>query len=202
MTSPATSSTSPDNVTVPLPNTARKFSNVTLTFKIGKSPLTKSVIGADVRRTTNAGVLEHFHQDEQVTILKEMARITKPDGKIVVLTPNSKCMPYLVGKATAERVGTWMYGEEYPIESMREAFRLSGMTVLEETHTGFLESLDFLDFIDNSTATKEEIRLWYEALEPHLKKNFPGYLVVTVGQIETNDSSQHMLNAKTSKASY
>ncbi|MDU5949341.1 MAG: class I SAM-dependent methyltransferase, partial [Paenibacillus macerans] len=58
--------------------------------------------------TWNAGVLEHFEEDEQVAMLREMARITKPGGLILVMTPNARCLPYMVGKAAAEKEGTWM----------------------------------------------------------------------------------------------
>lgn len=53
--------------------------------------------------TWNAGVLEHFTFDEKVDILNEMVRITKPGGIILILTPYSKCLPYRVGKAFAEK---------------------------------------------------------------------------------------------------
>lgn len=44
--------------------------------------------------TFNAGVLEHFSSDEVVEALKEMRRITKPGGKVVVAIPNHHCAVY------------------------------------------------------------------------------------------------------------
>ncbi|MGO4540129.1 class I SAM-dependent methyltransferase [Paenibacillus sp. 2TAB19] len=133
----------------------------------------------------NAGVLEHFELDEQVNILKEMARITKPGGIVLVMTPNAHCLPYRVGKAHAESMGTWMYGAEHPVDSLLAAFELSGITAIEETHTGFVDSLAFLDFIAGTSAVKEALRLWYEALAPSEQPNFPGYLRVTIGTVES-----------------
>lgn len=51
--------------------------------------------------TFNAGVLEHFSRTEVVAALKEMERVTKSNGKVVVAIPNHYCpvyrLAYLVG---------------------------------------------------------------------------------------------------------
>ncbi len=44
--------------------------------------------------TFNSGVAEHFSSDEVVAMLKEMARVTKPNGKVVVAIPNHYCPVY------------------------------------------------------------------------------------------------------------
>ncbi|MBS5915017.1 MAG: class I SAM-dependent methyltransferase, partial [Paenibacillus macerans] len=111
--------------------------------------------------TWNAGVLEHFEEDEQVAMLREMARITKPGGLILVMTPNARCLPYMVGKAAAEKEGTWMFGKEHPVTSLRTVAERSGLAFLEEKHTGFLDSLAFLDFIQGAESAKKAIRSWY-----------------------------------------
>lgn len=134
--------------------------------------------------TWNAGVLEHFDMPEKVSILREMARVTKPDGMIVVLTPFAKCLPYRVGKAFAEAHGFWMYGQEDPIDSLQEEFAASGITLLEEFSIGFVNSLDFLDFIPDSLSLKQWIRQWYEGLPKEEQSVFPGYLLVSVGKPE------------------
>ncbi|MEC0329491.1 methyltransferase domain-containing protein [Paenibacillus macerans] len=133
--------------------------------------------------TWNAGVLEHFEEDEQVAMLREMARITKPGGTILVMTPNARCLPYVVGKAIAEKEGTWMYGKEHPVTSLRTVAERSGLVFLEEKHTGFLDSLAFLDFIHESEPVKTAFRSWYESLHSSQKDNFPGYLLVTICRV-------------------
>ncbi|MBJ9993537.1 class I SAM-dependent methyltransferase [Paenibacillus sp. S28] len=150
-----------------------------------------SFVLSDIRRmhalnnqydlTWNAGVLEHFTFDEKVTILKEMARVTKPGGTIVIMTPYSKCLPYRIGKAFAERQGTWMYGVEQPVLTLKDEFAHSGITFLDERDIGFVNSLDFLDFIPSSHVIKNLILEWYEGLPDADKSLFPGYLLVSKG---------------------
>ncbi|MBP1990856.1 class I SAM-dependent methyltransferase [Paenibacillus eucommiae] len=133
--------------------------------------------------TWNAGVLEHFTFEEKVSILKEMARITKPEGTVLVYTPYAKCLPYQIGKAYAEKQGTWMYGVEEPVLSLKKEFKKSKITLVKETHLGFLNSLDFLDFLPGSGAMKQWMHNWYEGLSAEEQSHFPGYLLVSVGRL-------------------
>lgn len=134
--------------------------------------------------TWNAGVLEHFTFDEKVSIMEEMARITKPGGIILILTPYSKCLPYRVGKAFAEKQGAWMYGVEDPVTTLAQEFERSGISLLDETDIGFVNSLDFLDFIPQSDIIKQSITQWYQELSIEEQSLFPGYLLVSVGKKE------------------
>ncbi|MDH6669694.1 2-polyprenyl-3-methyl-5-hydroxy-6-metoxy-1,4-benzoquinol methylase [Paenibacillus sp. LBL] len=135
--------------------------------------------------TWNAGVLEHFDEDEQVTILREMIRVTKPGGTVLVITPFAECLPYRAGKEAAEQLGTWMYGTEYPIFSLKDSFERSGIALIEESSIGFLNSLDFLDFIQDSQTVKHWLTKWYHGLTKEEKCNVPGYLLVSVGVVGT-----------------
>lgn len=133
--------------------------------------------------TWNAGVLEHFEEEEQVAIVQEMARITKPGGKVVILTPSADCLPYRVGKSYAEEYGTWPYGKEELTTTLENVMRESGIIFKEEYNVGFLNSLDFLDFIPDAGAIKEFMTSWYNTLSAEDKKRFPGYLLVSVGEL-------------------
>ncbi|WP_018749876.1 methyltransferase domain-containing protein [Paenibacillus sanguinis] len=132
--------------------------------------------------TWNAGVLEHFSHEEQVRIVQEMIRITKPGGLLVILTPSAASLPYRLGKFAAERSGRWMYGQETPVVSMEQVFRDAGLTLLKESPIGFLDSLAFLDFIAGSGPLKEIARQWYDSLEETERQALPGYLLCSVGQ--------------------
>jgi 2-polyprenyl-3-methyl-5-hydroxy-6-metoxy-1,4-benzoquinol methylase/GT2 family glycosyltransferase len=156
--------------------------------------LTGSFVLSDIRSmnipdnsfdtTWNAGVLEHFSFEERVNILKEMARVTKPEGLVLVLVPNAKCLPYRVGKAFAETNGTWMYGIEEPVMSLQEEFDQCGISLVEETDIGFMNSLDFLDFIPDAHSVKKRIGDWFEGLSSSEKSLFPGYLLLSVGKVK------------------
>ncbi|GIP25930.1 hypothetical protein J23TS9_10600 [Paenibacillus sp. J23TS9] len=131
----------------------------------------------------SAGVLEHFSNEEKVNILQEMARITKPGGHIVVLVPYSGCLPYRMGKSFAEQAGSWPYGVEMPVESLKDSFSKAGIQPVEEREIGFLESLDFIDFIPDGGSVKAWLRHWYSSLEIEEQRLFPGYLLLTHGKV-------------------
>lgn len=85
----------------------------------------------------NAGVLEHFTYEEQVNILKELARVTKDDGLLIILTPSAASLTYRVGKYAAEQTGIWMYGAETPVQTLTPACQEAGIELLEEYNIGF-----------------------------------------------------------------
>lgn len=155
--------------------------------------LTASYIHADIAQLPmpekfydivwNAGVLEHFSYEEQVNILKELARITKENGLLIILTPSAAALAYRVGKYTSEQAGTWMYGTETPVETLTTAFRDAGVELLEEYNTGFLGSLEFLDFINGAAPVKEAMKAWFLSLTEEEQSLFPGYLLCSVGVI-------------------
>jgi 2-polyprenyl-3-methyl-5-hydroxy-6-metoxy-1,4-benzoquinol methylase len=51
----------------------------------------------------NSGVLEHFPFNEQVKILAEMKRVCKPSGRVIVFTPNARCLFYRLYKWFSEK---------------------------------------------------------------------------------------------------
>ena len=87
----------------------------------------------------NAGVLEHFVPEEQVTALAEMARVTRRGGLVITLNPFSGSIGYRLGKAGIEAVTEFPYGYEVSIRTLaREAARVPSLVLLEEYSTGFL----------------------------------------------------------------
>ncbi|WP_246239636.1 glycosyltransferase [Paenibacillus anseongensis] len=132
----------------------------------------------------SAGVLEHFSLEEKVNILKEMARVTKPGGKVLVLVPYSRSLPYRIGKAYAEANHTWRYGTEIPVDSLKQEFELSDIEVEEERNIGFIQSMDFLDYIPGAEIIKQSAIEWYSELNDKEREFFPGYLLVTLGSVK------------------
>ncbi|MDF2721262.1 MAG: Methyltransferase type 11 [Paenibacillus sp.] len=133
--------------------------------------------------TWNAGVLEHFTYDDQVTVLREMARVTKPGGMVLVLNPCASCLPYRIGKAFAENNGFWPYGVEVPIATLQQQFADSGIGQLEETNVGFGDGLAFLDFIPGMQSLKLWMNTWYSQLPESEKTLFAGYLLASRGTV-------------------
>lgn len=80
----------------------------------------------------NAGVIEHFYFEEQVKALREMVRVLKPKGTLITLNPSAHGRIYRLGKYISEKRGTWQFGQEFPVESLRSHCQLLGLELLEE----------------------------------------------------------------------
>ena len=131
----------------------------------------------------NAGVLEHYERDVRLTILSEMARVTRAGGRVIVFAPNARCLPYRLGKAYAEKTGVWEYGVEIPLYSLKEEFELTGLADIEECDIAFDTALDFLDFLPERQTLKAAIKDWYETLREQEKSLCQGYLIVAAGTV-------------------
>lgn len=122
-----------------------------------------------------AGLLEHFHQEERVQLLASWGRVSK---RMVSLIPNAASLAYRVGKARMEKKGTWAYGLEMPQYSLAQEFSAVGFAVTAEYTIGEDHALQFLP--------------WWHPLRLILKKIYAselltdnagqGYLLVTVGE--------------------
>lgn len=75
------------------------------------------------------GLLEHFKDDEIVTILKNQAKKART---VMAAVPNAKCVTYQNWKKDKEDSGNWEYGHEDPktLEQMREYFDAAGIDVV------------------------------------------------------------------------
>ncbi|HMI32188.1 MAG TPA: methyltransferase domain-containing protein [Candidatus Limnocylindrales bacterium] len=60
----------------------------------------------------NGGVIEHFTDDGKVALIREMYRVTRPGGLLLIVVPNAHDWPFRLGKWIAERRGKWIFGYE------------------------------------------------------------------------------------------
>lgn len=130
----------------------------------------------------NAGVLEHFRYDDQVAILKEFRRVTRPDGLIIAFNPNANARLYRWGKRSAEEKGTWEFGEEYPVDSLAAQAKEAGLEVFEEYSFYFQRQLTFLKHVSPLM-----FRLYKAAYvlsggrhNPFWQNRYGGYLLTSV----------------------
>lgn len=91
----------------------------------------------------NAGVLEHFDIAQQLQVLQEMKRILKPNGLLITINPNAKCITYQIGKWFMERTERWAFGQELPIYTLQEVCKEAKIEFINEYSVGFRQSLDF-----------------------------------------------------------
>ncbi len=67
----------------------------------------------------NGGVIEHFTDEGKLGLMREMWRITRPGGLLVILVPNADGWPFRLGKWIAERRGKWIFGFEDDLSARR-----------------------------------------------------------------------------------
>lgn len=60
----------------------------------------------------NVGVLEHFYDDGKKKLIAEMLRVVKPGGSVIILVPNSHCLPFMAVQIFKKAIGKWGYGYE------------------------------------------------------------------------------------------
>ena len=140
--------------------------------------------------TWNAGVIEHFEGEEQLRALREMLRVTRPDGRVIVAVPWAGARIYLRAKKFADSRGAWQPGYEAPIATFREIAPRLPATLLREYATGFLAQLHFQKyyFAKVPAARGWPGWAWSKALSrvaAPLNRR-PGYLLVAVMQKRTD----------------
>jgi SAM-dependent methyltransferase len=133
--------------------------------------------------TWNAGVIEHFERADQIEALREMLRVTKSDGKVIVAVPSSRARIYARAKRFADSRGLWQPGYEAPIASFTDLAPEVPAHLMYEYRIGALAELHFLKYY---FAKPSWLRFawcgFVEALSMIVLplNRFPGYLLVSV----------------------
>jgi SAM-dependent methyltransferase len=133
--------------------------------------------------TWNGGVIEHFEKPDQIAILKEMLRVTKPDGKVVVIVPSADGKIYMRAKARADRHGLWQPGYEVPMSTLTHLVPELPASLVREYRTGFMAQLHFMKYY---FAGSRLLRLGWCGIVELLSlvlfplNRLPGYLLVSV----------------------
>jgi SAM-dependent methyltransferase len=135
--------------------------------------------------TWNAGVVEHFEGEEQLRALREMLRVTRPEGRVVVAVPWAGAGIYLRAKKFADSRGAWQPGYEVPIATFKDIAPQLPATLLHEYATGYLAQLHFLKYYFSRIPA---LRLAWVGLAEALSvvlsplNRRPGYLLVAAMQ--------------------
>jgi len=79
----------------------------------------------------NSGVIEHFKDPKNIFAVKEMARVTKSSGRVIIIVPNTLCIWYKVGKfvAVMRRNFEFGYEEDYSPHRLEEVMIRAGLTI-------------------------------------------------------------------------
>jgi SAM-dependent methyltransferase len=133
--------------------------------------------------TWSGGVIEHFEKEEQIKILKEMLRVTKPDGRVIVIAPSADARIYAKAKAYADNRKAWQPGYEIPLHSLKEIADGAGADLVGEYRSGLLAELHFLKYYFDffkpfRFAWAGLVEILSRILAPLNQR--PGYLLVSV----------------------
>lgn len=129
----------------------------------------------------SSGLLEHFEPDGIEHIVRESARIAR--RSVVALVPNSKSLPYRLGKQRQEADGTWTWGREVPFTTLRPQFEHAGLAAVREWTVAPEHALEFLTASDLQPM-RRGIAAFYRGLAPdELAALDQGYLLVAQGDV-------------------
>lgn len=134
----------------------------------------------------NAGVLEHFVDEERLIALRAMASVTKEGGLVITYNPFAKAVFYRLGKYLGERTGEWEFGPEFPIRSLVSEGKEVGLKMIAAEYPICVkEQLGFLDryIVKGMSRAVRYATAWIPA--KIWVQLFGGYLLVSVFRKET-----------------
>ena len=122
----------------------------------------------------NGGVIEHFSDEGKTSLIREMWRVTKPGGLLIIAVPNAMDLPFIVGKKLAQWRGKWIFGYEDDLNEAR--FRVlaqaAGISSMEFVAHNPIVGWWFLPF--GRTITR---RLGLDTAKWHSKKSRGGHVL-------------------------
>jgi glycosyltransferase involved in cell wall biosynthesis/SAM-dependent methyltransferase len=126
----------------------------------------------------SSGVLEHWTDEELMSIIGEMARISRKC--VISLVPYAGCVFYRLGKYLAEQSGQWPYGREIPRRTLRPLFQRAGLSNIREYTVWNEWGPRLLGLTDREM--EQVVEGWWDSLpEDDPAKDGQGYLLLTVG---------------------
>jgi SAM-dependent methyltransferase len=141
----------------------------------------------------SSGVMEHWSEQEQRDVLREVARITSDRGVFLAFNPYARSGLYRLGKVVLEALKLWPYGHENPVTSLAGAAG-DRWRVVDEHSMAFLAILvnSFRLLPGLRVLDKPLQRLAVEALDSRafggmlrgldrfLSRHLGGYLLVSI----------------------
>ena len=82
------------------------------------------------------GVVEHYLMPRRQEVLDIHTKAVKKGGKVLIIVPNARCVPYRIGKRVADRLGLWIYGNEYPYTERELIHRMKRSGLVYEKSLG------------------------------------------------------------------
>jgi ubiquinone/menaquinone biosynthesis C-methylase UbiE len=129
----------------------------------------------------NGGVIEHFLDDGKKELIREMYRITKSRGKIIILVPNAWCLPFQLAQFWQKITKKWPYGFEDDI-SPRKLKKLCKSLNIEKFKTYAFNPILGWRWIPKINKLIKVLN--YENIKNHSRKSRIGFISILI--IEKN----------------
>lgn len=125
----------------------------------------------------NGGVIEHFTDDGKELLTRQMLRLARPGGKVIILVPNAWCWPFQLAQTWMKWKGTWPYGFEDDMSPRRlnRMCRRMGLTNVEAYAFNPVAGWHWLPHMSGVTR-----RLGVNTLKYHMRRCWMGNVSVLV----------------------
>lgn len=129
----------------------------------------------------NSGVIEHFRDPQNAAAVREMARVVRKGGYVIIIVPNTYCPWYRLGKWVAVCLKKFEFGyeEDYSLSRLRSVIGSAGLAIISEFGLQALPPLA----TNAHQLLPERIRKGFGRIEGILPcKQYYGYAVGIIAQ--------------------
>jgi len=117
----------------------------------------------------NAGVIEHFSEQERTRAFKEYSRIMKDGGVMFIAFPNHYSLPYRLAYSIRQLLNKWPYPDEYKMYDLKKEVSSADLVLEDRIVLSKGSLMRWLNFIPPLKWIFQIIDKFY---------NFEGYLTV------------------------
>jgi ubiquinone/menaquinone biosynthesis C-methylase UbiE len=123
----------------------------------------------------NMGVLEHFYDDGKKKLVREMYRMTKPEGSVIVMVPNAWCWPFQIAQKWKKIRKSWAYGFEDDLSPRRLAKICNYLKLDNYVSYAYnpIHAWSWFPFLNKVIAR-------WDTLDHHLRQTWMGYTSILV----------------------
>jgi len=133
----------------------------------------------------SSGVIEHYSEQEQETILANMAYCCKPGGLVINFAPSYRGTIYRHTKEMLEKAGQWKFGVEFPVKTLQHCVSPI-LSIKREYNIMFLEQFALAPLRGLRRVLYYFLRvLLAKQLDRLYAQLFGGYLLVSVFEKKT-----------------
>lgn len=124
----------------------------------------------------NSGVMEHFEEEELISVFHSIKRVVK--NRFMIIVPNPNSLPYLMMRYKAMEKGNWPYGTEYLRDNYIDILKEVGLYVTEERYLAGYMSKEHLDYVFGNSENTEYFK---KLVDSKIINDVEKYLVMYLG---------------------